>query len=535
MPTRAGLGRDFCCLEDFEEEVRPGSQVPGHSQCCSESEVQERCGCNQGAKEDSQDGCQVQAWKRREDALLGIPQRPLRVDFPRRCHEPQEARQEAPQAGDEEEEGDEEEGAACKPKRKAVSRKTARRRSAKRVTIPFTGGEETTTWSALVKDHGVRKASKIYRSYGGLSANPKRGRKAVRRRNPKSSFGALALRKNPGLLGILDKGGSVVSDVPVVGGFLGPKVAPIGLGLVVGGVHFYAMRYLGPKIPELGAMVGGYLGREEQGYDLGMKAQKVGYTIGGVAVATALQVGRKFAPKMFPAATVNVLSTGALLVGAAVDFIDYMRGGDSSEASMDEEFSGLAYTGGQLNGLAYEGGQLNGMHMNGAHMNGMHMNGAHLNGAHLNGMHALNEAYMRAPFEDADYSGVDFNGYEGQAFMGGPAAYMAKFGLPAMRAGRRSGMSSMAGKQGHRWAWLVRLIGFDRTAQLASMPAAKRVRIIAKMRREAKRLVDRTSSYSGLAYEGGALNGLAYEGGQLNGLAYTGGQLNGLAYTGGRV
>jgi hypothetical protein len=265
----------------------------------------------------------------------------------------------------------------------------------------------------------------------------------------------------------------------------------------------------------MGAMVGSYLGREEQGYDLGVRAQKFGYSIGGALVATALQIGRRAAPQMFPAATVNVLSTAALMVGPAVDLIDYMRGGDSSEASMDEEFSGLAYEGGQLNGLAYEGGQLN--------------------GAHLNGMHSLNEAYMRAPFEDAAYSGPDFHAAEGQAFMHGPAAYMSKFGLPAMRAGRRSGMSPMAGKAGHRWAWLVRLIGFDRAAQLASMPADKRVRVIAKMRHEAKLLVDRTSAYSGLAYEGGQLNGLAYKGGALNGLAYEGGQLNGLAYTGGRV
>jgi hypothetical protein len=393
-------------------------------------------------------------------------------------------------------------------RRKAVSRKTAR--VGRPLLTARSGGlSKRQTSRGMRYMQGGRFISKDAYNRAvprGLRvANPKRRRKAVRRRNPKSSFGALALRKNPGLLGLLEKGGSAVSDVPVVGGFLGPKVAPIGLGLVVGGVHFYAMRYLGPKLPELGAMVGGYLGREEQGYDLGMKAQKVGYTIGGVAVATALQAGRKFAPEMFPAATVNVLSTGALIVGAAVDFIDYMRGGDSSEASMDEEFSGLAYEGGQLNGLAYEGGQLN----------GLAYEGGQLNGAHLNGMHSLNEAYMRAPFEDAAYSGPDFHAAEGQAFMHGPAAYMSKFGLPAMRAGRRSGMSPMAGKAGHRWAWLVRLIGFDRAAQLASMPADKRVRVIAKMRHEAKLLVDRTSAYSGLAYEGGQLNGLAYTGGRV--------------------
>ena len=423
----------------------------------------------------------------------------------------------------------------------AVSRKTAAARDRRPRPIGGLRKIRTTRGMRYMRDGRFISKDAYNRAIpAGLRvANPKRRRKAVRRRNPKSSFGALALRKNPGfLLGILDEGGELVSKAPFVGGFLGPKVAPLGLGAAVGAVHFYALSILGPKLPGFGAQIGGLLGREEQGYNIGVKAQYFGYSLGGLAVASVLSLANKAAPKMFPVGTVNVISTGALLVGAAVDFIDYMRGGDVSESSMDEAFtgdmSGLAYEGGQLNGLAYEGGQLNGLayeggalngaHMNGAHMNGAHMNGAHMNGAHMGSMHALNEAYMRASFDDAAFSGPDFDGHEGSAMMGGPRAYMAKFGLPAMRAGRRGGKSTMAGKHGHRWAWLVRLIGFDRAAQLASMPAAKRCRVIAQLRSQAKALVDNTS-LNGLAYEGGALNGLAYEGGALNGLAYTGGRV----------
>lgn len=389
-------------------------------------------------------------------------------------------------------------------------RSAARRTARKTVTIPFTGGK-TTTWAALVKQHGVKKASRVYRSYGGMSANPRR-RKAARR-NPKHGFGALALRKNPAsmLLGGLDKAGQMVADLPLVGGFFGPKIAPLGLGLAIGGIHFLALQRLGPQLPSIGGYLGGLLGKEEAGYRAGETAQKFGYTIGGVAVATALQAGRHFSPKFFKASTVNVLSTGALLVGAAVDFIDYMRGDDSSESSMDAGFTGddmalngVAYTGGQLNGVAYTGGQLN----------GLAYTGGDLNGAHMNGLHSLNEAYMRASFEDAAYSGADFDAAEGQAMLHGPRAYMAKFGLPAMRNGRRSGMSSMAGKHGHRWGWLVRMVGWERAAKLAAMSPDKRCAIINQLRGQAKMLVDNTS---------------------LNGLAYTGGELNGLAYTGGRV
>lgn len=411
----------------------------------------------------------------------------------------------------------------------------------------------------------ARRAKPGATLFGRIIGNP--GKRKNRRNPRKSGFGALALRKNPGVLGLLDSAGGAVSRVPLVGGFLGPKVAPLGLGLAVGAVHFYALRYLGPKLPDFGAQIGGLLGRESQGYDLGLKAQKFGYSIGGVAVATALQAGRRFAPKLFPANTVNVLSTGALLVGAAVDFLDYMRGGDASEASIDADFigddmglSGLAYTGGDLNGMHMNGAHLNGMHMNGAHLNGMHMNGAHmnglaytggqlngahlngmhmngahLNGAHLNGAHDLMAAYQGAHMSDAAFSGHDFDPAEGQALMMGPMAFKDRFGMPARGMMRSSGRSSMAGRPGHRWAWLVKLIGFDRTARLAAMPPKKRCAIIAKLRREAMALVDRRTDLSGVAYRGGALNGLAYTGGQLNGLAYTGGQLNGLAYTGGQL
>ena len=430
----------------------------------------------------------------------------------------------------------------------AVGRKKARKAVAlKRISV----FGQSLSYQQLVKKHGVKKGARLWRNYGGMSANPRRRKN---RRNPrKSGFGALALRKNPGVLGLLDRAGQTVGDVPFIGGFLGPKIAPLGLGLAVGAVHFYALRYLGPKLPDLAAQVGGLLGRESQGYDLGVKAQKFGYSIGGVAVASVLQMGRKFAPGLFPASTVNVLSTGALLVGAAVDFIDYMRGGDASESSMDDEFigddlalNGLAYTGGQLNGMHMNGAHmngahlngahLNGMHMNGAHLNGAHMNGAHMNGAHLNGAHDLLAAYQGAHMGDAAFSGHDFDPAEGQALMMGPRAFRDRFGLPARGMMRSTGRSSMAGRRGHRWAWLVKLIGFDRTARLATMPPKKRCAIIAKLRREAMALVDRKSNdMNGLAYTGGQLNGLAYTGGQLNGLAYTGGQLNGLAYTGGQL
>ena len=53
-------------------------------------------------------------------------------------------------------------------RRKAVSRKTARRRSAKRISV----FGQSLSYQQLVKKHGVKKASTLWRNYGGMTANP---------------------------------------------------------------------------------------------------------------------------------------------------------------------------------------------------------------------------------------------------------------------------------------------------------------------------------------------------------------------------
>ena len=354
-------------------------------------------------------------------------------------------------------------------------------------------------------------------------------------------FGALALRKNgrrgarrnPLLLDALTATSDAVSRVPVVGGFFGPKIPALGLGLAVGAVHFFAMRYLGPKLPELGQSIGGMLGKEDAGFTAGRSLQTVGYSLGGIAVTTLLQAGRMYAPNMFPAQTVNALSFMALGTGVALDFVDYMRGDSSSEAAQDAAFTGDDMLGmddmfgeGDLSGLAYTGGQLNGLAYTGGQLNGVAYTGGQLNGVHMNSVSSLDQAYGAAMMSDADYSGPDFDVVEGQAFILGPNAFADKFGQPSVRGiMNRSGHSALAGKPGHRWAWLVKLIGWRRTAQLAAMAPQKRMKIIARLRARAKAMVDSASRYNGLAYTGGNLNGLAYTGGQLNGLAYTGGRL----------
>lgn len=346
-------------------------------------------------------------------------------------------------------------------------------------------------------------------------ANPRR------RKNP--GLGALALRKNgrarknpgvlSGALNLFDSSANMLSRVPVVGR-LAPYLPTAGVFASVAAIHYYAMRYLGPKLPELAEKAGDLVGQGEYGYKVGSMAQKAGYTIGGFAVAALLGAGNRYLPKFFPSRAASMtFATAAIGTGVFLDVMDYLRGQDGSEASMDANFeageaadlSGLAYTSGALNGLAYTSGELNGVAMD--------------SGADLV------QSYAGAHLGDAAHCGPDFDAAEGQALMMGPAAYKARFGLPAARGFvNRVGMSPMAGRPGHRWGWLVKMIGFNRAAKLASMSPRKRMAVIAKLRAQAKQTIDQ-ANYGALAYKGGALNGLAYTDGALNGVVYTGGVL----------
>jgi len=354
-------------------------------------------------------------------------------------------------------------------------------------------------------------------------ANPRR------RKNP--GLGALALRKNgrarknPGVLGgalnLFDRSADMLARVPLAGRFA-RLVPTVGVFATTGLIHYYAMRYLGPRLPELGAKIGGLIGQEELGYGFGVRTQMYGYSLGGATIGALLLAGHRFLPKLFPSQRASeVFALAALGGGITLDVVDALKRRDGSEASMDANFeagedmdpmlgqqqtlSGLAYTSGALNGLAYTSGELNGVAMD--------------SGADLV------QSYAGAHLGDAAHCGPDFDAAEGQALMMGPAAYKARFGLPAARGFfNRMGMSPMAGRPGHRWAWLVKMIGFNRAAKLASMSPRKRMAVIAKLRAQAKQTIDQ-ANYGALAYKGGALNGLAYTDGALNGVVYTGGVL----------
>jgi hypothetical protein len=168
------------------------------------------------------------------------------------------------------------------------------------------------------------------------------------RKNPgRRGFGALALRKNsrmrknPGVLGgalnLFDRSANMLARVPVVGR-LAPYLPTAGVFASVAAIHYYAMRYLGPKLPELAEKAGDLIGQGEYGYKVGTMAQKAGYTIGGLAVAGLLGVGTSRFPKLFPSRAASMtFATAAVGTGVFLDVMDYLRGQDTPDEFMAGE------------------------------------------------------------------------------------------------------------------------------------------------------------------------------------------------------
>jgi hypothetical protein len=218
---------------------------------------------------------------------------------------------------------------------------------------------------------------------------------------------------------------------------------------------------------------------------LGIAASKIGGVagmyLGVVAGAVALTGGVLQAQEMFG--------------GESLDVADEFEG--------DADLAGLAMTNpGVFSGLALE----NNAHAMGglalenphgmAHLNGIAMdNGGFGDGMAYQvaplGMPDFSEGhsdYSGASLADALISGADLSVDEGNAAVLGKRAYLRRFGHPTVRMhamGAPRGKSHLAGRPGHRWGWLIKMIGFQRFQALAALPPKKRLAVLKKMRASA--------------------------------------------------
>ena len=303
----------------------------------------------------------------------------------------------------------------------------------------------------------------------------KNRRRTARRRNG-MHFGGLALKATPAAktgFAPFDMVSKAISSVPVVG----PPVAPYAAPLLVGSASAVAIYYIADKTEDM-------LPEMLQPYALPLLG------VAGAVVTLAQPFGKTQTKRLFAAGMATV--AGGIFAYQRMSEMAAAKGAVQAEAEMAmvEESEGLAglammqnpYTHVPLGGkgygaYAYEGGALN----NPAHYGAYEYTGE---GALNNPGHASSD-YSDAHYGDAHYAGHDFDSAEGQAFLGGLPMWYRRFGRPGRRMykrGRGMPYSHHAGRHGHRWGWLIKLVGFEGARKLAAMPPAQRMAAIRQLK-----------------------------------------------------
>jgi hypothetical protein len=95
----------------------------------------------------------------------------------------------------------------------------------------------------------------------------------------------------------------------------------------------------------------------------------------------------------------------------------------------------------------------------------------------------LTADYSQASLGDAAHCGADFTAAEGQALINGRGHYMHHYGTPPHRMQNNpKGASHLAGREGHRWGWLMKMVGWEKAQQIAALPPESRIKVLHKLR-----------------------------------------------------
>lgn len=291
----------------------------------------------------------------------------------------------------------------------------------------------------------------------------------------KNPMGALAL-DNYGALA-LDNG--IVDDVKSSALSSGKL---IGFGLVGGLAHALVgeqIEDLVERIPVLGERAYGLEIPEAVPVIGGMELDHtITGLVAGIALITAggLAKGRLNIPVVGDLGSILMaIGAGAAAVGPAMDVTEFISEdggeGDMGALALDnygglalENYGGLALDneGTFGDGMAYQIGQI-----------------AESNGS---------TEFEQASLADANYSGADFDLGEGEALINGRKHFFRRYGHPTRRIhtpGSSMATSHLAGQPGHRWGWLIKMIGWSNTQKLAAMSPSQRVSTIKQLRANA--------------------------------------------------
>jgi hypothetical protein len=343
--------------------------------------------------------------------------------------------------------------------------------------------------SMLKQGFTLQEASAAYK--GQTLRNPRHptNTAAKRRRANQKHYGALAL--DNGIFGALalDNYGALALDNPMSVDGIKASVMKYGAQAAVGIAGAAVAIKVSPMVTEQVAKIpvaGDFLlgmsipatipGTEIEVPLLG--GMSLAHTMSGVVTAVALSgaveallrygpsipVLGDFLGYLAPYRThIHALSGGLVIGGGYADYTSYAGGGDLGALALDNEgiFGALALDNGYGDGMAYQ----------------------------LGAISSDDADYSQASLADAYYSGADFDLAEGQAVLKGQTEFRRRYGRAPVRVashgGQSAGPSHLAGRTGHRWGWLVKMIGWSNVQRLAKLPPKERVHIIKGLRSNA--------------------------------------------------
>lgn len=294
--------------------------------------------------------------------------------------------------------------------------------------------------------------------------------------NPFSGLGDLALVSNPGSgIALLDSVEGAVAKVPVVGEYVAPVIGPVALGALGFGAHFVLVPRLRPYLPA--------------GFAQDWAASIIG-ALGGVAALAVYKMTDNQATRSAALAVGGTVAATGIILDLNKKYGGNLGGHDDYGVSpVPEGLGAVALENPSFGAVALENPGMFGavaLENPGMFGDGMAYQLSPVGFGFDGEVSALQNAYGRASHADAYYSGPDFDSAEGEALLSGAGEFGRAAGpVPRLAAGQRKHHSEFAGRRFHRWAWLIKLVGFQNAQQIAALPPEERLKVLDSLRKQA--------------------------------------------------
>lgn len=391
---------------------------------------------------------------------------------------------------------------------------------------PWMAGYKTRSTGAGVKSRGRKKAAQtaqavanpLYRTLSGIAyrVNPMYrtlGGIAYKVNPMYRTLGGIAVRANPGVAlpgtALVQRGLAKAGPIGSIAG----QALPASLGLVLGliGYGVYQMSPL-PGWVSAGVekVVGMLPDAVEAPVQKGINA--LGHISGTLTGSTLAFAIYKVNGATVKSTIANQVATAVAVAGITVDLV---RAISPLLARWNIKLPLSGVEGGEsYNALAFS--------------DGMAYEVVPLGAEDVEALQGIAVAYSDAALGDAWYAGQDFSVDEGESLLAGPQVWRERF-QPAINRTRAPGAmhSRHAGQAGHKWAWLIKWVGWENAVRLAKLPPEERKQALDQIRAAAMASATQVTQAGSVKSEGAVDSAYAGVVGsfgdpQFGGFVYTG-------------